>query len=244
VAQFCQCLGVMDNVHLLSDLHPLGVNVFPPLEQSQERYSLFSPEEWEVLPVKKITFTETLHRIFDKVEERDGTVVMTNWCHLDFIAQPFLASPSYEMFTVDKLSSDFEILDIFLVRHPIALWKTYCDYTNVSEHVNVDEFLRGYRHFAEFAAKGKMYRCEDFVINPDTVLSEVCEHLQIPYDPAYKDNWFFNTKISGNPIVRTLHSRALETLKAPIPDNLDPQLLRRIEDNSDYQIILDLLGYD
>lgn len=244
LSQFNQCLGSMENTVMLTDVHPLGMKVIPPLVQIEDNYSLFEPDEWELLTTKDLQFDQILHRILDKLEARNDKLVIADWSHLDFIAQPFLASPSYEIFTSDFLRKDFELREIFMARHPIAVWKNYCDLSNIDEHINVDEFLRGYRHFSEFAAEGKLFRCEDFAKNPDDVLSEVCEYFDIPFDPNYADNWPFNTRVTGDPYVRTLEARALETLTAHVPKDYDAEVVARMEDNSDYPIILQLLGYE
>ncbi len=242
--QFTQCLGSMENMCMFSDMHPLGMKVISPLDQAKEFHSLFGQDEWELLTTKKIEFDEILHRVLGKLEDRNGTLVMSDWCHLDFIAQPFLASPSYEMYTRDFLKANFELREIFVARHPIPLWQNYCNLSNVDEHITVDEFLRGYRHFAEYAAEGTLFRCEDFAKNPDDVLTEVCEYFDIPFDPAYADNWPFNMRVTGDPNIRTLEARALETLEAHVLKELNPELTARMEDNSDYPIILELLGYE
>lgn len=244
VTQFFQCLGAMENIYTLMDMHPLGMKVMSPLNSLMNFYSLFTESEWEVLPVKNgITLSQVLFRALDKIEDRDGSLVTSVWSHLDFIAQPFLAAPTYEMFTSEQLNSDFELIELFLVCHPVPQWQSYCDLTNVDEHITVDEFLRGYRHFAENASEGKMIRCEDFVANPDHVLEQVCEYFRIDFDPSYKDNWPFNTKITGDPYSRTLQERALQQLVVPGNIRSEPELIAKMEDNKDYEIILDLLGY-
>ncbi len=242
-AQFLKCLGAMDKVSMLTDMHPLGMNIFSPLLQAQNRYALFDESGWEILLKKNITFEQIMSRAHVALEERGETLVVSNWSHLDFIAQPFLATPSYEMYTSERMAKIFDLREIFVVRHPICQWQSYCRETNVDEHISVEEFLRGYLHLAEQAIKGTIFRCEDFATDPDRILREVCEHLEIEFDPNYADNWPFNMNVTGDAVVMVLEKRALDTLSAPSPKDVDPALMERIQADTNYQKILELLGY-
>ncbi len=245
VTQFFQCLGSMNENYMLTDMHPLGMKVISPLQNLMQFYSLFTEEEWEVLPKKeKISLSQILFRTLDKLEDRGGTLITSVWSHLDFIAQPFLAAPTYEMYTRDELSPDFELLELFVVCHPISQWQAYCDLTNVAGEITVEEFLRGYRHFAEFAAQGLMIKCEDFAKNPSHVLKGVCDFFRIDFDPAFEDNWPFYLSVTGDPFPKTLEARALQQFSKPNVRETDPETVARMEDNKDYETILELLGYE
>jgi len=243
--QFSKCLGVMTDVEMMTDIHALGINIFSPLDQSQERYNLFSEEEWNVLKSKKkeMDFIDAIGRIHDRMAEKGKIMVMSDWCHLDYIAQPFLPVPSYELHTIIRLKERFDVRELFVTRHPVAQWLSYCAEANIAEHISVEEFLRGYLHFAEAAAKGVFIRGEDFVNNPDESLKRACDHLEIKFDPDYSDNWMFNLKVTGDPLSQTLEQRASETLSAPLPTNVDADLMARFEASANYAKILDLLGY-
>ncbi len=243
--QFSKCLGVMTDVDMITDIHALGINIFSPMDQAQSRYNLFTEEEWRVLNVKKSTmdFIEAISRIHDRITERGRIMVMSDWCHLDYIAQPFLPVPTYNLHTIDRLKERFDVREIFITRHPLAQWISYCRETNVAEHISVEEFLRGYLHFAEAAVNGVFIRCEDFSKDPDKSLKLACSHLDIEFDPEYADNWMFNLNVTGDAESQTLEQRADETLSAPLPTKVDPDLMAQLEANANYSKILGLLGY-
>lgn len=242
--QFCKCIGVMGDVYMLNDLHPLGCNVFPPLGLAQQRYRFFSDEEWKILSKKESLFSKTIARLHTSVEELGGTLVITAWNHLDFVAQPYLVKPAYELGTSDYLKSEFNLKEIFVMRHPISQWSSYCKETNVDVHITVEEFLKGYRHMAEKAVNGMMVRCEDFVQAPEETMKSVCEHLALPYDPEFVNNWPFNLDVPASPKSLCLEDRAHEQLEAPIPSDIPHSVIERMEACADYPIILDLLGYE
>ncbi|MBC8445498.1 MAG: tetratricopeptide repeat protein [Rhodospirillaceae bacterium] len=242
--QFCQCLGMMEHVSMLNDMHPLGMQIFSPLTYAQDRFRLFGEDEWEVVSRKEMTFSESMLRIYGHLKRRDENLVITDWSHLDFIARPFMPAPTYEVFVNSDVERDFTVRDIYFVRHPLIQWVAYCELTNVSKHVSVEEFLVGYHRFAEQATRGKWYRCEDFAENPGDILKDVCQHLELPFDPEYVDTWPFNSSVNGDLHDRTLEARAYDKLQAPVLLDNYPSLRAQMEKSADYGRILELLGYD
>ena len=242
--QFCKCIGVMGDIYMLNDLHPLGSSIFPPLKMAQQRYELFSDDEWTILSKKDSEFEKMIARLHMRIEERGGTLVITDWNHLDFIAQPYLVKPTFELDASKSLNADFDLKEIFVMRHPLPLWSSYCRETNVDLHVSVEEFLKGYRHMAEKAAQGIMVTCEAFAENPDDVLRNVCQHLDLQFDPDYSHNWPFNLQVPASTKNLCLEDRANEPPHAGLETDLPADVVERMKDCADYPIILDLLGYD
>ncbi len=242
--QFCKCLGAMKDSWTLSDMHPLGMNITAPLPMAQKRYSFFDKDEWKILTERPKDFKEAMTRVHNLVSRQNGHLIIECWSHLDYIALPFMAAPSYEQFTSNALKEIFTVQELYITRHPLAQWLSYCKETNVPEHITIEEFLRGYRNFARHAKETTYIRCEDFADKPDNILKQVCKHLEIPFDPDYKDVWPFNRHVSGDGVSRTLEQRASEVITAPLPTDVDPDLLSRIKGNPDYLEILEILDYD
>jgi protein O-GlcNAc transferase len=242
--QFCKCLGAMGEICMLNDLHPLGTSMFPPLLMGQERYKFFSDEEWKIVSRKKVEFKDTIARLLTRVEERGKELVITDWCHLDYVAQPYLPAPNFQLATTTDLKDMYDLKEIFVMRHPMSQWATYCRETNVDVHITVEEFLRGFRHMAERALEGNMIRCEDFVENPDDVLRSACEHLELPFSLDYRDNWPFNLEVPSSSNSMCLEDRANEQLSAGMPTDLPAPVVEQMKNCPDYAIILDMLGYE
>jgi len=244
--QFSKCIAVLPDVALLTDMHALGMNIFSPLDLAQTWFKLFEPEEWEVLKRRSPTldFIHIAGRIHDRLAEQGKTMVMTDWCHLDYVGQPFLPVPSYELHTVKRLKEQFDVREVFVTRHPLAQWHSYCRETNVSEHVSAEEFFRDYLHFAKDAVAGFHVRLEDFAEDPDACLKKVCAHLDISFDESYRDEWSFYRNVTGDAITQTIEQRGTEEIEAPLPTNLDADLMAAAESTQEYADILDILGYD
>ncbi len=242
--QFSKCLSVMKNVALLSDLHPLGMLIFPPYQQAQKRFRLFEKQEMEYLLKKPRVYDEAIARIYEKLTQRDKNLVITDWCHLDFVAQPYLPVPAYELATDSALSERFELQEIFVMGHPATQWNAYTTETNVGDHVTPEEFLYGYRKFAEYANREKFYKIEDFSENPTGILQEVCSDLDLEFNPDFDDEWPFSADVGGDAFARPLEARAHDMIVKKFYPKLPDHMLERMQASDDYAAILKLLNYD
>ncbi|MEQ8664771.1 MAG: tetratricopeptide repeat protein [Rhodospirillales bacterium] len=243
VVQIKKALGCMEGTYLLSDAHPLGIRVFPPIHQAKAWHNLFDELESEVVSKRDIGFKEAIFRIYKNVADRDGIILIHPWNHLDFVAVPFLPTPTYLLDTNTALEKYFEINQVFLARHPIGQWSDYLNDTIVGQHIGPEEFLRGYRKYAEFAAEGRVFKVEEFADDPDRMLRDLCDALDLKFDPTYVHRWFVNTHVTGDAQNRILGTRMYEVFEKPIEAKLPAAHLDIIKGNADYAAILDLLGY-
>jgi hypothetical protein len=125
------------------------------------------------------------------------------------------------------------------VRHPLDQWLSLSELSYIKGKIEPEDFLRGYRRFAEAAVGIGFIRYEDFTQEPDEKLHLLCERLKISFDPEYKDRWTRYKKITGG----TRTNRGRSEIR-PLPRRaLEPQLLKRFEVNTDYQAAIELLGY-
>ena len=242
--QIKKSLGAMENVYLFSDAHPLGIKVFPPIHQAKRWYRLFDESEEEVVSKRDVSFMDAMLRIYRNVSERDGTMLLHPWNHLDFIAVPFLPTPTYALDTNAALEKHFTVEQAFLTRHPIGQWSDYLNDTLVGQHIGPEEFLRGYRRYAEFASQGEMFKVEEFADKPERMIEDICRVLGISFDATFVNRWFVNTHVTGDPQNRNLASRMYETFEVPRTATLPTGHLDIIQNSADYKAILDLLGYE
>ena len=62
-----RCLGCMDKVVLLSEIHPLGGSVHNPLLQAYEWFGLFENAEVKGCLSREYTFLEAFELIYQRV---------------------------------------------------------------------------------------------------------------------------------------------------------------------------------
>ena len=233
-----KCLGSMQDVVLLSEIHPAGTQMFNPLRQAHEWFQLLTPADINQLQIKQnINFVDAIELILKRCQKKNKTLLIRDWSHLDFTAIPFLPSPSYQLTIANTLRTRFTIINTTTVRHPIDQWLSIQKLAVLQNKLSLEMFLRGYREFAEHCVQQGFLRFEDFTQNPDMALTTLCERLKIPFDTQYKQRWSSYSTISGD--------SSDKTKITPLPHKtIESSLARKFERNYDYQQAIMLLGYD
>jgi hypothetical protein len=234
-----RCLGAMDNIALLSEIHPLGTHIFNPLAQAQDWHNLMQPEDSS----RQYNFIETIQLIEQRCRASGRTLVIRDWAHLDFIGVPFLERPSYHNQLNEALTSIFDVMQYSLVRHPADQWLSTARLKVMEGHLDLDAFLAGYQKFAEQAAASGFMRYEDFTREPVAQMERLCRHLQLDFDAGFINKWQKNRHVTGDTSgmsrgsgfgeINPLQRRPVGTL-----------LQEKLRNNPDYCHALELLGYE
>lgn len=235
-----KCLGCMDGVLLLSEIHPRGARWFNPLVQAQRWFALFSPSELEGFRREgQIDFAEAIGRIGERAGARGLDLVLRDWSHLDFTGVPFVPRPTYRLLLADALRARFELVQTCTVRHPIDQWLSVSRLQVVQGRLFLEPFLLGYRRFAELAVEIGFLRYEDVVAAPATGLAELCRRLELRFDPTFERRWASFDRITGD----VGGSRGGGEIR-PVPRRpVERELLEAFGQNEDYRRSLELLGY-
>lgn len=248
-----KCIGCMDNIVLLSEIHPLTTSYRNPLYQAHNWFNLFSEKELAWLKNKKeINFLEAIEFISKKCIEKNKLLVIRDWSHIDFGAVPFFPTSSYELTLYNVLKKNFNIIHTATVRHPIDQWYSFTllcinlqqkkEFKEI-EFLSMDAFLFTYRKFAEYCAGMGFIKYENFTKNPEAEIKILCENLQIEYDSKFKEKWknyktitgdtFEISRGAGDSQIRVLARRYIEK-----------SIYDQFKNNSDYNKAISLLGYE
>jgi protein O-GlcNAc transferase len=234
-----KCLATMDRVVLLSEIHPAAVRTFDPLRQAHEWYDLLTPGDLARIRKGGVDFRSAMALIARRCVERGKILVVRDWTHIDFTGTPFVSAPSYRLRLVEALTEGFSVLNTASVRHPVDQWLSLRRLAVVHGKLSLEDFLRGYRRFAERCSGIGFARYEDFTCDPDAQLRILCQRLRIPFDPGYRQRWASYTNITG-----ARGGNRVETEIVSLPRRaVEPGLLEAFEANEDYRRTIELLGY-
>ena len=164
--------------------------------------------------------------------------MLRDWTHIDFTGVPFCV-PSYLLTTAEALRDRFDIVQTTTVRHPIDQWLSFCAQPFWQERLSLEDFLHGYRLFADQCVKIGYTRFEDFIRSPAERVRELCLRLRMDYDHQFLERWSdykLITGATGKAIHRT-------EISAPPKRRAPPDLLEKFERNPEYRQSLELLGY-
>jgi hypothetical protein len=266
----CKCLGAMNDVTLLSEIHPSNMQlsakvifhkgklptfsaldpsdkalpaetfIFNALYQACYWFRLVRPQELSALS-RDLDFVGILALIAQRASERGDVLVIREWSYVDFWAKPFVPEPTFRLRLPELLGERFELKQAFTVRHPLDQWLSWRNFDS-EDHLGLDleTFMLGCRRFAEIAARRGFHRYEDFTRQPSGALAQICEDLDVPFDEGYVVRWFNYRTITGD-VSSTRGTDEIVPLKRrPV----DPATLEAVSSNRDYQATLELLGYE
>ena len=251
----CKCLGCMEGVVLLSELHPLAWKLFNPIQQAQKWFGLLTQNDIADLQnMKKVSYTQVIELIEQRCRQRGDKLVLRDWSHLDYTGVPFIEAPDYRPMLYAELAEGFDNIRISITRNPVTQWQSLLQMEVMEEPVlsgkfGPDQFLEGYRKFAEMCTETGFIRYEDFVLNPDIEMRKLCGHLQIEFDPDFINKWPDYKTITGD----IPEPASNDDIKRPRDSNeilsppkrpVEPGLKNRFLANADYHRACELLGYD
>ncbi|NBD19019.1 MAG: O-linked N-acetylglucosamine transferase, SPINDLY family protein [Cyanobacteria bacterium] len=232
-----KCLATMENNLLLSEIHPRGMDMFNPLQQAHDWFDLLTTKDFNELATSKpVSFVDAISRIHQRSEENNCNLIIRDWAHLDFFGVPWTNNLSYRLDLAETLKTHFDNIQAAIVRHPVDQWLSLCRLELLQGKLSLENFLQGYLEFAKIATEIGFIRYEDFTHDPDTQLQALCEKLETPFDPNYKEKWQTYKKITGE--------TASQGEITPQPRrHIEPEVLETIEKNEFYQEAITLLGY-
>jgi len=236
----------MDGVVLLSELHPRAWKTFNPLKQSMEWFGLLTQDDLaDLQQQERLSYAHVIDLVERRCRERGDILVLRDWAHLDFTGVPFLAAPPYRPLLHAALVSTFDVIRISTTRDPVTQWQSLTRLALMREPIQsgafgIDQFLVGYRKYAELCAEIGFVRYEDFLRTPELVMKRLCEQLQIKFDPGFIEKWPNYKTITGD-ISNPLGSNKIES---PPGRPVTPELTRKFLANADYRRACELLGYD
>ena len=250
----CKCLGCMEGVVLLSELHPLAWEMFDPVKQAQEWFGLLTDSDVaELKKQKDAGYAQAIMLIERRCREQGKTLVLRDWAHLDYTGVPYISNPPYRPMLYTELAGSFDIIRISTARDPVTQGNSLIQLEVMQEPMKsgkfgLNTFLAGYRRYAELCAETGFIRYEDFLQDPQSEMRKMCDRLQIRYDPGFIDKWSSYNTITGdvpaadNPDDAKMphHSnRILPLSSRPV----GPALRKRFLANADYRRACELLGY-
>lgn len=186
-----KCLAAMPNVVLLSEINPLSTsrirfNPFDPLQQFQAQYKLLSTEEL------KRAYLARLEIIVKKCIARDSTLIIRDHSHSDFLGKDVRTCNSLIEFT----STNYRVRPLITLRHPVDAFLSMRKAGWVKGVKSFDCYCERFLMFVERYSSAPYFLYEDFVLDPDHVLPEICHYYGIRFESNYK-NTFFDIKLTG-----------------------------------------------
>jgi hypothetical protein len=225
-----RCLGCMDGVALLSEVHPLGVKMIDPAEQARRWHTLLKPAEMPAWRGGRGRYDQLIALLAARTRAQGKALLLRDWSHLDFLGVPF-TEPGFTSRSSQLLESSFELHRFVTVRHPADQWASQQRLDMLRGRVEPAIYLRGCRAFAELAVEVGFVRFEDFTTDPDAGLVRLCAGLGVGYDPAWRDRYRTFAHITGD---EEALAKAIGEIRPARRHTLDPATRTVFESSDDY----------
>lgn len=209
-------IAAMENVDLYSEIHHKGPSSQAKYEprNSRLKYNIklqanvwfgYYNEAMKHELANADTIDNSTEEIIDTIELSfgDGQVpVLREWSHMDFFGDPFL-KPAGESLLRQALGDKYHLTTAVFIRHPLGTWLSFHMSAPLRETYGTAEglrnFIRKYRSYAEYFSDEAQIKYRDFMSDQDGTTREICDRLQIDFDPDYKSRLSDFKNITGDP---------------------------------------------
>lgn len=195
----CKCVASLPNIALLSEVNPeANFMVLDPVFQASFWLRLLSEKTANQL--SDASFAEKIKAIHLFAMNRGEKLILRNWAYLDFFALPFTAKPTNELATVKALRDYFELKQVVTVRHPMDQWLSWCAYRGSAKanDFTFQAFIDACFEFQKQTDDIPCIRYEDYVADPKRMMRELCQHLDLEFDPIFLRRWPYYHQITGD----------------------------------------------
>jgi len=184
-----KCLAALPNVQLLSELDPLSTHMLNPGKPRfaptdlvlQLRQSSRGVPEQLIIEI----FRTELRLVHQAAVQLGQRLVLRDHAHSHFCVG---ADVPARLTFRELVQAVFPVRSILTVRHPLDSFASLAD--NQWLHFSpkdVDEYCRRYLLFLERHDGVPVFRYEDFVSDPKTIMSEACRCLELAYSDGFVD---------------------------------------------------------
>ncbi|MBO6512399.1 MAG: hypothetical protein JJ974_00350 [Phycisphaerales bacterium] len=238
-----KCLGCMDDVVLISEIHPANLMVTNPMKQAVEWFKLVPRTQMMAWKLRKgPTFEQFIWACHTTAQSRNQILVLRDWSHLDYHGVPF-ANPTMGSGLTDALEPMFDVVVTCTVRHPLDQYLSFLGIGGGKRFTRA-EYLKGCAEYAKAAVDTGYVRYEDFTNEPEKHIRLICERLEMPYDEGFLNKWWSYTTITGDTVKSVGRGNEFKEIRSFKRRSVDEELLKEFRANEDYQKTCELLGYE
>jgi hypothetical protein len=238
-----KCLGCMEGVVMLSEVHPANRSVTNPMMQAHDWFGLVTKKDISRFKVRPPSMLQFIALCETRASGLSKRLVLRDWSHLDYVGVPY-CEPEFGYGLSEAIGDAYTIRTATLVRHPLDQYLSLLGLPVVAHSLDLEAYLLGCRKYAEFASEHRFVRYEDFTTDPDAALESICADLDLAFDTGYRTKWFDYSTITGDTVAGLGRGSTKKEIVAMDRKPVEDALLTRFRANESYQRACELLGYE
>lgn len=234
----CKCIASMPNTQLLSEVDPLSMSALSPGKPqfvptdmvALLRQSTRGASSEQILNI----FYSSLKEVYISSSAVGLRLVLRDHAHSHYCTG--LAIPERPNLR-ELVAARFSVLSVVTVRNPVDSYlslraNNWVHYTPD----NFDEYCRRYIAFLHAYQEVPIFRYEDFVADPESVMAKICGALELPFNVEFPD-LFDVHRLTGD------SGRSGTIIKERVRRSVGAALGQEIETSPHYRQLRILLEY-
>lgn len=241
-----QCIGVLQDVILLSECNPLSSSLFDYSLNPYIQIEKWYPEIFTVIRnefnakdlVDTNLFNQFIIKIKSFLDQTNKSLVIRDYNYIDYFGVPFLEKPPMISSLIQSIKNSFSIQQAILIRHPLTQYNSLRSHSILKDVLSPNIFLEGYDKFLTDFKNYKMIKYEDIVDSPYKSISDLSNHLNLPFSNKSIESFHHNQSVTGNFKRAGEYKISLST--QPI---ISDQWTHDLQTHSIYSSLLNILNY-
>ncbi|MGH1413623.1 MAG: sulfotransferase [Pelagimonas sp.] len=236
-----KCLSVMPNVTMLSEMDPLSQiglprpGVVPPFRPWDLIFAGRASPRGISDEVACRIFVAGLREMQVALAETGQHLCLRDHAHSQFCTR---SDPMARPTLRDMMTEVAPVRSVVTVRHPLDAFLSLSQ--NAWVHFSpdtLDEYAKRYMLFLEAHAGLAIHRYEDFVADPEAELEQICDVLELAYQPG-AETLLPIVSLSGDS--GRSGSHIAPRPRRPVPE----PLMQEARESAQFAALCDRLGYD
>lgn len=235
-----KCIAVMPNTQLLSEVNPLstlnevqGKPSFAPTDMiRQMRQSTRGVEPSVIVEL----FLNDLDVIYGEALKQGYRLVLRDHSYSHYCSGPAVSDGPH---LAAMVARRYDVLSVLTVRNPVESFLSQKSH-GWPEHFQpftFDEYCKRYVAFVEDHRGIPVFKYEDFLRYPVTVMSDICACLELPFSDQF-ESLFSVFHLTGD------SGRTSDRLETRDPRPIDVDMASEMEASVHYPLLRKLLGYE
>lgn len=189
-----RCLGSLPDVVMMSEVNPKSND--GKVEEKEYRTVKDQAKHWYDIDLKSEGYEENILELYDYCNKNNKKLIIRDFSFVDFNPCAFNSNvPVNKLYTLELLKDKVETEPFAFTRDSIDACVSWIPL----RIKKTKSFFKLYRNYSEAVVDNGMplFKYEDFCADPDKVMKEICESVNLNYSDEYKDYGSFY-KVNGD----------------------------------------------
>lgn len=193
-----RCLGCIPGNLILSEINPF-TSVVSVEYQALNWLKLITEDELEEFSEK--SYSQKISDLVNRSQEKGNVLIIRDWPAINFFDKLLEGEPLIPSCVLEQdfylQTHGFDCLSVVISRRAADVYESMM---RTFQHLTIsaDEFGIAYYQYAQLVSNYPVFHYEQLCQNPVKIIKEICDALEINYDPSFLNNFHHFTACTGD----------------------------------------------